>query len=579
MSSKSKIGDAKESFELVSLTAQEALNDERKKFLSEEEGRIPTTKAELRARYYWGLGLLFLVIILWVGSSVLTQKLFDDFNFPAPFVITYLSTALFAVYLSPIVWNFCRPRLEESLAKHVSGLSHLAPRIGGQYPHPCPGWYPVMQVAIRLFPVWFITTYTFNLSLRLTSVASNTILSNTSGLFVLALSRCLLHVPVPWVHIAGVVCTIMGCVVVGLRDESSGKGISPTFGDFLSIVSSFFYALFSILLKMKVDDKFDMKLLFGFIGLLNTLTMWPFLIIVHILDIESVVAPSASAFFVLVMTALIGTVLADYLWARSVLLTSPLIATLGLSLMVPFAMVSDLVFNDSSFSMWYLIGSMFVVGGFFMVNWTYRSKLNQQYTGGEEQGDEEEQEQLTASSASAPSSLYERPKEIPPAGPPPKSTKLGSKAPKKTSQVAPTESQENGGVSASVGGMCGIGGTNNKRGVGSPGNDNNNNGAGPPSVAIMIEGETQPNTTTTAAAATTTTAAVASSSSHTTTTATTTNNTSVEEQLLQPEKNPYEVDPGLEPELDAILDRYQGGAQEPDSADADAELQDLLNKY
>jgi solute carrier family 35 protein F5 len=62
-----------------------------------------------------------------------------------------------------------------------------------------------------------------------------------------------------------------------------------------------------------------------------------------------------------------GTFLSQLLWARSVLLTSPLVATCGLSLTIPVAMVADLVLRSQSFGVVYLAGSICVVGGFVLV--------------------------------------------------------------------------------------------------------------------------------------------------------------------------------------------------------------------
>ena len=42
------------------------------------------------------------------------------------------------------------------------------------------------------------------------------------------------------------------------------------------------------------------------------------------------------------MNGLCNSVLSDYLWARSVVLTSPTVATIGMSITIPLAMISDL---------------------------------------------------------------------------------------------------------------------------------------------------------------------------------------------------------------------------------------------
>jgi solute carrier family 35 protein F5 len=62
-----------------------------------------------------------------------------------------------------------------------------------------------------------------------------------------------------------------------------------------------------------------------------------------------------------------GTFLSQLLWARSVLLTSPLIATCGLSLTIPVAMIADFMLRNQSFGAVYLAGSTCVVGGFVLV--------------------------------------------------------------------------------------------------------------------------------------------------------------------------------------------------------------------
>ena len=68
-----------------------------------------------------------------------------------------------------------------------------------------------------------------------------------------------------------------------------------------------------------------------------------------------------------VATSQAGTFLSQLLWARSVLLTSPLVATCGLSLTIPVAMVADLVLRSQAFGIVYLIGSGCVVVGFVLV--------------------------------------------------------------------------------------------------------------------------------------------------------------------------------------------------------------------
>jgi hypothetical protein len=70
----------------------------------------------------------------------------------------------------------------------------------------------------------------------------------------------------------------------------------------------------------------------------------------------------------LALNGTLGTTLSDFLWAQGLLLTSPLVATLGLTLTVPVAMLGDFFIHDAQFNRWFLIGSLGVLVGFILVN-------------------------------------------------------------------------------------------------------------------------------------------------------------------------------------------------------------------
>eukprot|EP00326_Haptolina_ericina_P001889 CAMPEP_0181220262 /NCGR_PEP_ID=MMETSP1096-20121128/28742_1 /TAXON_ID=156174 ORGANISM="Chrysochromulina ericina, Strain CCMP281" /NCGR_SAMPLE_ID=MMETSP1096 /ASSEMBLY_ACC=CAM_ASM_000453 /LENGTH=119 /DNA_ID=CAMNT_0023312751 /DNA_START=69 /DNA_END=428 /DNA_ORIENTATION=+ len=68
------------------------------------------------------------------------------------------------------------------------------------------------------------------------------------------------------------------------------------------------------------------------------------------------------------LNALFGTVLANMLLARAMLLASPLIATVGLSLSIPLAMLSDIVRQRAQFTSGVLTGTVAVWIGFIAVS-------------------------------------------------------------------------------------------------------------------------------------------------------------------------------------------------------------------
>ena len=68
------------------------------------------------------------------------------------------------------------------------------------------------------------------------------------------------------------------------------------------------------------------------------------------------------------MNGLVGTVLSDVLWLLSLLLTSPVVATVGLSLTIPIAMIFDFVLLDKTYDWLAVFGAVLVAMGFFLVN-------------------------------------------------------------------------------------------------------------------------------------------------------------------------------------------------------------------
>ena len=157
------------------------------------------------------------------------------------------------------------------------------------------------------------------------------------------------------------------------------------------------YGIYTVLLRALCSDesRVSMNLFLGYIGLWNSILLSPFLIwyFVHDsnsddldlsnkLEIVSVNKYDEShrfltaqkitwfVFFCLVVKGLFDNVLSDYLWARGIVLTSATVATVGLGLTIPLALLSDLFIMKRTdvWSFESVLGAMLVLLGFIFVN-------------------------------------------------------------------------------------------------------------------------------------------------------------------------------------------------------------------
>eukprot|EP00126_Sphaerothecum_destruens_P006221 Sdes_comp19271_c0_seq2m10272 len=368
-------------------------------------------------RFGFGLFLLFLVVLIWVLSGVLMQFIYTSktTNFPKPFFLTYVSTSFFSLHLLGFIflpaWRaefsmMCKRRgfsffrisswkKLESTSEEVEDSSQESSEKDGEKVlrdeenSPLSGekvgeksgiplsMEETFYISFIFCIFWFLANYTFNLSLIYTSLTSSTILSSTSGIFTLLLGTLVPQTKVEEFCLRKlffVFLCFVGVIFVTFSDsaqQKNGKAQSHHFyGDAISIISAFFYALYLSFLKRKCphENQINMSWFFGFVGLLNALFLWPLFIFLHLTGVEIFQLPTFPVWNYLCLNSFLGTVLSDYLWFWSTLLTSPLISTLGLSFTMPFSIFFDCVFGRLQFSALFVVGTFFVFIGFLGIN-------------------------------------------------------------------------------------------------------------------------------------------------------------------------------------------------------------------
>ncbi|KAG7380180.1 hypothetical protein PHYPSEUDO_007660 [Phytophthora pseudosyringae] len=325
-----------------------------------------------RATFDWLLGVTFLAVValIWTFASVLVQYIFHNLSFQGPFFLTYVGISLFSVnlplwYASQVLFPRARAWLRG--LPTTGKLSHreLLRRSGAQA-----SYRQIFRISAIISPLWFIANFTYNESLNLTSVSSSTIVSSTSTVFTFLLSVVALKEPFVWMKLAGVILCMGGNISTIFNDEGADSGADHVFGDLVALFAAFMYGVYTTAIRRLIPDEesVSISLFFGFIGVINMVCLLPIVLAFHYSGIESLSGLSLEILVLIGIKGLFDNVLSDYLWARAVLLTSPTVATVGLSLTVPLAIVADFWFHGVLPSNVTLLASALVISGFVLIN-------------------------------------------------------------------------------------------------------------------------------------------------------------------------------------------------------------------
>ncbi|XP_039611330.1 solute carrier family 35 member F5-like isoform X2 [Polypterus senegalus] len=228
----------------------------------------------------------------------------------------------------------------------------------------------VAKISFFFCFVWFLANFAYQEALSDTQVAIVNILSSTSGLFTLILAsifpsnsgdRFTLS------KLLAVVLSIAGVVLVSLSGSDSSDG-KDTIGSVWSLMGAVLYAVYIVMIKRKVDreDKLDIPMFFGFVGLFNLLLLWPGFFLLHYTGYEDFELPSMLVWVYIIINGLIGTVLSEFLWLWGCFLTSSLIGTLALSLTIPLSIIADMCMQKVRFSWLFFAGTVPVFLSFFI---------------------------------------------------------------------------------------------------------------------------------------------------------------------------------------------------------------------
>ncbi|KAI9698728.1 MAG: hypothetical protein M1836_003838 [Candelina mexicana] len=379
-------------------------------------------------RHTLGIILLLTTVFLWTASSFLASTMFADNSYSKPYFVTYINTAFFALGFIPIALKrlyenhkagvkggikslyrggpsrykeaegeenqslylkpdddqaenrrYRSPSSQLLLDDPLSSFQTLTPDSS-----PSEGVlddWETGKLSLEFCVLWFAANYFAVACLQYTTVASTTILTATSSIWTLLIGAIVKVEAFNLKKLIGVLASMTGIILISSVDLSGSndknRGSFPhksqkqiAIGDSLAFLSAILYGMYTILMKKRIGDegRVNMPLFFGLVGVFNLAILWPGLIILHFVGEEPFELPPTGRIWSIIMINSATSLFSDFCWAYAMLLTSPLVVTVGLSLTIPLSLVGQMILDHQYSSVAYWIGAGIVFLSFVFIN-------------------------------------------------------------------------------------------------------------------------------------------------------------------------------------------------------------------
>lgn len=250
------------------------------------------------------------------------------------------------------------------------------------------------EAALMVAPIWVLSQVCFDYSLLMTTVTANSMLSSSSAVFTFMVSVWCGLDSFTWMKLSAVGAYVMGSLLVTFADDTTTSQAavltpfdvathepdpaflqmnlnSPAFGNFLALLAAALYAVYTATMKLylREDERTDMTLFFALMGVFNFIGYGSVLVLGRALGgfQNLFYAFDRRAFWLACAKAFFDNVLSDYLWARAVLLTSPTIASIGLSLQIPLAATVEVLTGRPAWARNVFNGALMTGGMLFIL--------------------------------------------------------------------------------------------------------------------------------------------------------------------------------------------------------------------
>ncbi|KAK4127843.1 hypothetical protein N657DRAFT_565033 [Parathielavia appendiculata] len=370
------------------------------------------------ARRTLGIALLLVVVFLWTVSNFMASYIFSDGTYSKPFFLVYVNTSCFAISLVPLTIRYVMQNGIDSLMavalqmwrERKLGFTPLKTVDDGQEERRArdrgddsgvrllvddegsldmPGRKDdeklsvgeTARLSLEFSMLWFAANYFASACLEYTSVGSVTILTSTSSIWTLIFCAITKVEGFTLRKLVGVLASLAGVVLISSVDLSGAnddnRGSFPhkstaqiAIGDAMAFFSAIVYGIYVTVMKRRVgnEDRVNMPLFFGLVGLFNVMLLWPGFFILHYTSIEPFELPPTGSVWAIIAVNSAASFFSDILWAYAMLLTTPLVVTVGLSLNIPLSLIGEMI-QYSQYSSWlYWVGAGIVFISFLFIN-------------------------------------------------------------------------------------------------------------------------------------------------------------------------------------------------------------------
>lgn len=260
------------------------------------------------------------------------KYIFSDHTYDKPFFLVYVNTSIFAISMIPIsikyiIQNGGISRVKNLAIQEWRVRYHGVERLKSQeeedvtvgerllvddegsfeaadLPNPNDKltFLETARFSLEFCMIWFLGNYFASACLEYTSVASTTILTSTSSVWTLVFCAMMRIEPFSVRKLLGVLASLTGIILISTvdlsgADNDDNRGNFPhksqrqiAIGDAMALFSAVVYGFYVVVMKRRIgnEDRVDMPLFFGLVGVFNILLLWPLFPILHFTGIEPV---------------------------------------------------------------------------------------------------------------------------------------------------------------------------------------------------------------------------------------------------------------------------------------------------